>query len=241
MVDAKLEPMPLWQSCLLFLGLGGVAFLLSTVGVPWVTRTFEISQTSSMMGTGALLFAVLTIVAAAMYSHEGRSFTWSEIKDRLRIRNISRKDWLLVLLGVLIVDATYIGLQFTAKPIAGLFPAWLSDPYRMDTTLDQSGDYLGLVLFTGLILFNVVSEEVLWRGYALPRQELTHGRDTWWIHGLLWTGFHWFKPWDLIALLPGALVYGWLSTRTKSMIPGLVLHIGLNGLGILLMALRVFG
>ena len=61
MVDAKLESMPLRQSCLLFLGLGGVAFLLSTVGTPWITRTFEISKTSSMMGTGALLFAVLTL------------------------------------------------------------------------------------------------------------------------------------------------------------------------------------
>ena len=37
-----------------------------------------------MTGTGATLFAVLALVAAAMYSREGRSFTWSEIKKRLR-------------------------------------------------------------------------------------------------------------------------------------------------------------
>ena len=122
-----------------------------------------------------------------------------------------------------------------------MFPEWMVGPYKQGPPVDQSGDYLGLLLFSGLILFNVISEEVLWRGCILPRQELTHAKRTWWIHGLLWTGFHWFKPWDLLALLPGALVYGWLSTRTKSMIPGLVLHIGLNGLGILLMAFRVFG
>jgi len=48
------------------------------------------------------------------------------------------------------------------------------------------------------------------------------------------------KLWHLPAILPGALVYGWLSTRTKSLVPGLVLHFGLNGLGIVMLAVQVF-
>ena len=241
MTEPRLEAIPPWQSWTLFVGLGGVAFVLMTFGSPWLTEGLGLSQSAALTTTGTALFVVLAGMALALYLREGRSLTWSGIKDRFRIRNISKRDWLLVLLGVLIVDGTYVALQVTQQPIADLFPEWMKNPYRVDTAIDHSGDYSGLLLFAGLILFNVISEEMLWRGYVLPRQELQHGKKAWWIHGLQWTCFHWFKPWDLIALLPGALVYGWLSTRTRSMVPGLVLHIGLNGLGILMLALKVFG
>lgn len=60
------------------------------------------------------------------------------------------------------------------------------------------------------------------------------------LHGLQWTCFHWFKPWEVLAILPSALVYGWLSTRTRSMLLGLALQLGPSGLGIL-KTFRVFG
>jgi membrane protease YdiL (CAAX protease family) len=240
MREPKLEPMPLWQSWSLFLGLGTTAFMLLTLGTPKVAKALDLSKSDALMATNTVLFVILGGLALTFYLMEGRELTWSGIKSRFRIENLSRRNWGLVALGVLIVDGSYIGLQVARQPIASLVPEWMKNPYRMETAMDHSGDYVGLLFFTGLILFNVISEEMLWRGYILPRQELQHGKRAWWIHGLQWTCFHWFKPWDLIALLPGALVYGWLSTRTRSMVPGLVLHIGLNGLGILMFAFKVF-
>lgn len=236
--EPSLKPIPFWQSSILFLGSGGVAAFLINGVVPWlVTLGFE--GYSALMISSVILFGFLTVVMLALYLGEGRKLRWPDIKERLRIRNISVKQWLLVAVGVLIVIVSYIGLQFTVGPIMKMMPDWLTAPHQFDDPIDRSGDYIALVWFSALIIFNVVSEELLWRGYLLPRQELQHGRHTWWIHGIQWTCFHWFKPWDLIVLLPGALVYGWLCTRTKSMIPGLVLHFGLNGLGILLLATRV--
>jgi len=240
LLDPELKPLPLWQSWSLFLGLGGAAFVLLTLGTPRVAATFGLSNSDALSLTNVMLFMLLAGLALTFYALEGRRLAWSGIKDRFRIKNISRRDWLLVLLGILIVDGTYIALQITRNPIANLVPEWMKNPYRMDATVNHSGDFTGLALFTGLILFNVVSEEILWRGYVLPRQELQHDKKAWWIHGLQWASFHWFKPWDVLAIVPGALVYGWLSTRTRSMVPGLVLHIGLNGLGILMFALEVF-
>ncbi len=46
--------------------------------------------------------------------------------------------------------------------------------------------------FLVAMFFNIFGEELLWRGFILPRQELAHGSWTWIIHGLLWTGFHIF-------------------------------------------------
>ena len=54
-----------------------------------------------------------------------------------------------------------------------------------------------------MLIFNIVGEELWWRGYIFPRQEKQHGRFTWVLHGLLWTLFHAFKWWDLIGLVPG--------------------------------------
>jgi membrane protease YdiL (CAAX protease family) len=241
MDEPKLEPLQAWKSWSLFIGLGAVAFCLLTLGTPRVAEVFGLSRSDALSLTNVSLFIVLATLSLTLYLREGRRLSWSGLKERFRIHNISRKDWWLVLLGILVVDGSYIAMQVFRTPIADLLPEWMKSPYRVDTALDPSGDYLRFVLFSGMILFNVISEEMLWRGYVLPRQELQHGKKTWWIHGLQWTCFHWFKPWDVLAILPGALVYGWLSTRTRSMVPGLVLHLGLNGLGILMMAFKVFG
>ena len=188
-----------------------------------------------------LFFAVLATAGIVILKREGVSFAAASLKARLRLRNISRKDWLLVVVGVVIVDGSYIALMSVGEPLAGLLPGWMSAPYRTGAEADPSGDYLGLLPFSGMILFNIGSEEFLWRGCVLPRQELCHGRRTWWIHGLQWALFHWFQAWHLPAILPGALVHGWLSTRTQSMVPCLGLHLGLNGLGIIMLAVLLVG
>lgn len=241
MSPTPLQPMSARQSWSLFLGLGTVGFILLTLGTPVVAPIVGLSGESALKALNFLFFVVLATTGIGVLKREGASFAAGSLKARLRLRNISGKDWLLVVVGVLVVDASYIGLMSLGEPLAGLLPDWMSAPYRSNAESDPSGDYLGLLVFSVMILFNIFSEEFLWRGCLLPRQELRHGRRTWWIHGVQWTLFHWFQLWHLPAILPGALVYGWLSTRTKSMVPGLVLHFGLNGLGIIMMAGRVFG
>lgn len=238
-IEPTIQPISLVRSTALFLGCGAVATAIFSGGTPWLVQR-GVDPTGRLMIQGGLIFGFLLILSLALYAREGRKLEWRSLCERFRIRNISGRAWCLVLAGVLVVDLSYIGLQFTREPILAISPEWLKAPHRSDPDVDFSGQYLTLALFTGLILLNVISEEFLWRGYLLPRQELQHGGQTWWIHGIQWTLFHWFKPWDLIAILPGALVYGWLCTKTRSMVPGLVLHLGLNGLGIVLMAVQVF-
>jgi len=71
-------------------------------------------------------------------------------------------------------------------------------------------------------LCNVLGEEFWWRGYVLPRQELSFGKWTWLIHGLLWSGFHLFMPWDAIRLLPGSLALPFVAQRRKNTWPGII-------------------
>jgi membrane protease YdiL (CAAX protease family) len=75
---------------------------------------------------------------------------------------------------------------------------------------------------------NVGGEELWWRGYVLPRQELTLGANAWFVHGLLWTAFHVVFYWQLLMILPITLAIAFVSQRTKSTWPAIVGHALLN-------------
>ena len=64
--------------------------------------------------------------------------------------------------------------------------------------------------------FNIMGEELWWRGYIFPRQELAHGQRTWLVHGLLWTAFHLFSPYNALMVLPGALWVSWIVQRRRN-------------------------
>lgn len=240
MVGKELGPLPAKTTWPIFLGLGALGFLFLTLGTPWMSERFAIAPHTAMKLASVFLYTAITVTGLAILRSEGTEFSFTALKERLRFHSISKKQWALVLLGVLLVDGTYIVLSALGPMIADALPGWFSAPYRAMPETDLSGAYLALFLFSALITFNVISEEFLWRGVLLPRQELAHGRNAWWIHAVQWTMFHWFQGWYIPAILPGALVYGWLATRTKSIIPGIVLHFGLNGLGIIMMAIKVF-
>ena len=79
----------------------------------------------------------------------------------------------------------------------------------------------------GVMFFNIFGEELLWRGFILPRQELVHGQWTWIIHGLLWTAFHIFWAPDLASLLgraPTYLALAFVCQRLQNTWPGIIAH-----------------
>lgn len=62
------------------------------------------------------------------------------------------------------------------------------------------GDFMGIPLqgawwilaYYAVLMFvcDIGVEELWWRGYVLPRQELAFGRSAWVIHGICWSLFH---------------------------------------------------
>lgn len=159
----------------------------------------------------------------------------------MRLKRMDKKAWIYTVVGMVIGIGTYVGLLFTGYWFVSQFeiPAWALQP---KDEAPMVGVYSLIFLRFALLLLNVLSEELLWRGYILPRQELQHGKHAWWIHGLQWTWFHvMFKPWEIFMLLPGCLVYGWVCSKTKNTTPGIIMHMSLNGLGVIMVALAVFG
>lgn len=83
-----------------------------------------------------------------------------------------------------------------------------------------------------------MGEEMMWRGYILPRQELTHGEHTWLVHRLLWWMFHLsFGASLLLVLLPIIFIQSWVVQRRQNTWIGVLIHGTINGGGFLAISL----
>jgi len=83
--------------------------------------------------------------------------------------------------------------------------------------------YYGVVM----LVCNIGGEELWWRGYVLPRQELAFGRTAWVVHGIAWSVFHLFMQptlWDTVRMAITGLALSFVAQRTKSTWPGIVGH-----------------
>jgi membrane protease YdiL (CAAX protease family) len=89
------------------------------------------------------------------------------------------------------------------------------------------------------IALNVLGEELWWRSYILPRQELCLGKWTWPVHGILWNLFHSFFYWELLMLLPGCLAPSYVAQRSRNTWPGIIAHLANNVPGLILIIIGV--
>jgi len=90
-----------------------------------------------------------------------------------------------------------------------------------------AGRWWVAVYYSAFLLCNVLGEELLWRGYLLPRQELADGRVAWVVHGLLWAAFHVFFQWtlwDFVRLVPTCCALAFVAQHRRNTWPGVVAH-----------------
>jgi membrane protease YdiL (CAAX protease family) len=78
-----------------------------------------------------------------------------------------------------------------------------------------------------MLVCNIGGEELWWRGYVLPRQELAFGSRAWVVNGIFWSIFHWFiQPtlWDTTRMAITGVALSFVAQRTKSTWLGIVGH-----------------
>jgi membrane protease YdiL (CAAX protease family) len=244
-----------WRRSLLYFGLPAVALAAAFHGLmPWliaqdVPFLYAYAFSLSLPLSGML-------VAGLVATHrEGHPLQWGTLQSRWRLHGMNGRIWLWTIAALLVALVAYqlLSQVQTALALQGVIPIPDGLPGALDPrqelgsdTINQAygdiqGDWLVLVLFLGLLFVNIVGEEVWWRGYVLPRQELAFGRWTWLIHGLMWNLFHVFKWWDLIALLPVTLLLSLLVVRAGNNTPGVVFHALFNGLSIPFIILAIMG
>jgi membrane protease YdiL (CAAX protease family) len=224
---ATLKPLPLWKAILLFVFTSapiyfGVYFLIP------VLQNQGLSFLSSYLICFYPTFIVMFLVALILFWKEGNTLTWNSIKNRFRLLPVRGRSWLWVT-GLLVFGiAATVGLSFTGKWLA--YFTWFTPPKFLPSELNPLKEVIrntfmgtsvhgqwgyALAYFVGWV-FNILGEELLWRGYMLPRQEINYGKGAWVVHGLLWTGWHIFWKWNLFSLLPITLAIAFVAQKTKN-------------------------
>jgi membrane protease YdiL (CAAX protease family) len=137
---------------------------------------------------------------------------------------MNQSDWLWILVVLLGTLGAYFGLAFTSRwlaamPILAPHPAFPEDmvtgkliPGELFGMQLRGQWWIAIVYFVGWLL-NIFGEELWYRGWMLPRQELAFGKLAWLVNASMFTFQHWLQPWNFLTILPGALLAVYVVQR----------------------------
>ena len=170
------------------------------------------------------------VLVAILVGREQRTLRWSTVRETLWLRSprgprsgrVGGRVWLIVIPLILAVTAVNELIPTFAAPENRVL-ATLVGSDAGQAFLDGAWGWYGLLL--AMFLFNtVLGEELLFRGYLLPRMNGAFGRGDWVVNGLLFTGYHLHVPW----VMPGTLIESFLlaypTKRYRSAWIGIAVH-----------------
>lgn len=243
--DIKIMPIGL---VFLYFGVPSVGFVFCFyILMPLLTNIGILPYYSYFISMGFAMVALL-IASFVFYRHENNPWKVKAFCRRFRIHKMNKTDWILLLIMLAysfvvyffifpLLDKLIIG---GIIPIPKSVPDWLNPSItgNTDELFNQAvggikGNWTAFVVFLVGLIFNIAGEEFWWRGYILPREEITFGKNAWVLHGILWAFFHIYKYWDIPVLIILHLPFSYMVYRTKNTTTGILAHFVANGIQII--------
>jgi membrane protease YdiL (CAAX protease family) len=202
MTSISVKPIGIIPSFLLFL-LPGIAFYFNiNVVAPFLSTVFHENPYVLWMFTGTfLLFGPLFALTFILLKRDGFKLDWRTIKERLRLRRITLRDIMWVVAGMAVCTLASILLIGAVSLVTGSITIEeLKEMSPIKVQPLEGRDRYFLLFMPVFYFFNYLGEELMWRGYILPRQEVAnYGKYAWVISAF----FHWVfhMPFSLKAML----------------------------------------
>ena len=200
------------------------------VGIDWLRHTFGLSIMISWFIAGTLIALLPMIVYTVIRVRREGAISLSDFAEHLRMKRLHAADVKSVIGGLIAVGVVTSVLLGIARV---LDPKFLPLPPFMEV---PSGNLFWIFLgWIPLFICNILGEELLWRGYLLPRQELVFGKSAWLVNALLWLLFHWsINLPAMMVILPTTLIVPWIVQRRHNTWVGILIHGIFNALGFIL-------
>jgi len=211
-----------------FIGFTIYFFILLFTLFPFLKKSFIMNPALYWFITGYILFIPLfaySIVATKLEGNIGAK----NILLSLNIRKFSRKELVYSISGLILVFIL-TGLIFSISSLLTKYfdirPLSIT-PWFMEMHPFQGTEKLLLLVWLPMFFFNIVGEEMLWRGYIQTRLK---GKYTWLLCSLLWMIFHIPFGFDLmIMLIPIIIVIPYVYSKTENTVTGIFIHGLYNG------------
>ena len=168
------------------------------------------------------------VVVAILVRREQGTLRWSVVREALWLRaprsprsgRTGGRVWLILIPLVVAFGAEeLISLPAPAARDMGLF---LDSPAGQGF-LDGNWSFFGVVVLLGL--FNtVLGEELLFRGFLLPRMNGSFGRADWVANGVLFAVYHLHMPWVIPSALLDTFILSYPTKRYRSAWIGIAVH-----------------
>jgi uncharacterized protein len=202
----------------------------------WVVAPLVADQLSGPAALPRALIASLTaglvwqfVLVAGLVRREQGTLRWAVVREALWLRSPQSprsgrrggRVWLI--LPVLLV-------AFAAEEIVPSlpFPSGRDLPTFFASDAAEallSGGWGWFATIVALAVFNtVLGEELLFRGYLLPRMARVFGRGDWLANGVLFALYHVHMPWVMPTALADAFILSYPSKRYRSALIGIAVH-----------------
>jgi membrane protease YdiL (CAAX protease family) len=211
-------------------------FLLLYTLLPFLKSTFSFNSTIYWFIIGYFLFIPLFVSAVAMAKKEGNK-KYNQILQSLNIKQFSKKDWNYAILGLISVFII-TGFIFLCSILLNKYfgvRLLTTTPWFIEITFFVGIEKLLLLAWLPMFFFNILGEEMLWRGYIQSRLK---GKYSWLFCSLLWMIFHLPFGIDLVLILmPVIIIIPYIFYKTQNTLVGVFIHGVYNGPLFVLVAL----
>jgi len=217
-----------WVESIAIFGFFSILLWLAIYGgIDWLRHTFGLPIMISWFISGTLIALLPMIVYTIFMVRREGAISLRDFAEHLRIKRLKGIDFNWAI-GGLIAVAVSSGLLFGIARV--IDPTFLPTPPFMEV---PSGNLLWIFLgWIPLFVCNILGEELLWRGYVLPRQELVFGKSAWLVNAILWLLYHWsINLPTMVLILPTTLIVPWIVQRRQNTWVGILIHGIFNGMG----------
>lgn len=223
----EIEPIGIFKSLSIFL-VFSLALYFSAYGyLPYLINKIDVNIILAWHISGGVVFIMLFVSAIAAYNGEVKRGLNQSIFERLRLRKLSAADLKGTGFGLLVLFITSSIVFYLEK---FLIPGFSTNPAFMDMPVIKISEWWLLITWAVMFFFNIVGEEIFWRGYLFPRQVKRFGKYAWVLNSAGWLLFHIAFGWQMmLMLLPAVIIIPYIMQKRDNTTIGIVLHGVFNG------------
>jgi membrane protease YdiL (CAAX protease family) len=230
----KIKPLK-WLELVLLFGIPTIFnFIACKFLIPFLDakRIFPIELTY-FISVGLMVLVPMFFGAIYLSTQEIKSYKVKDLFGRMRVRKLYTIDLIWTVGGFIILSLISF---IIAKIILPLFAIDAAPFFFRNMPLSDENFWI-LYIWPVFFFFNIFGEELFWRGYIQPRQELLNKKFTWLFHGSFWAVFHLPMGLDLVySALPTFFILPAVVQIRKNTSVAIVIHFVFGAFGFLALA-----